>query len=183
MHLEIHEKCRSCDHRPLETVLSFGHTPLADRLLTAEQVREGGDLTAPLDLAFCPQCTLVQITETVSPEVLFGEDYLYFSSVSEHLLRHSRDNAMDLIRSRELGPGSLVVEIASNDGYMLRNFVESGIPVLGIDPAKGPAQVAMEAGIPTICEFFGRPLSQRLRGEGRLADVVIANNVLAHVPD
>ncbi len=174
--------CRSCGHTNLELILSFGRTPLADRLLTAEQLEEP-ELTAPLDLVFCSNCTLVQITESVSPEILFGEDYPYFSSVSPTLLQHSRENALELIRSRQLTANSLVIEMASNDGYMLRNFVEQGIPVLGIDPAKGPAQAAQKAGIPTLCTFFGRNLAEQLREEGRIADVVIANNVLAHVPD
>jgi SAM-dependent methyltransferase len=98
------------------------------------------------------------------------------------LLRHTRENAQELIQARQLNPNSLVVELASNDGYMLRNFVAHQIPVLGIDPAKGPAEVAQEAGIPTLCTFFTFDLARRLRQEGRLADVVIANNVLAHVP-
>jgi SAM-dependent methyltransferase len=174
--------CRSCGHADLELILSFGRTPLADRLLTAEQLDEP-ELTAPLDLVFCSNCTLVQITESVSPEILFGEDYPYFSSVSQTLLQHSRENAQELIQSRQLNANSLVIELASNDGYMLRNFAEQGIPVLGIDPAKGPAQAAQQAGIPTLCTFFGKNLAEHLREEGRIADVVIANNVLAHVPD
>jgi len=163
-------------------VLSFGHTPLADRLLTQEQL-EQPEITAPLDLVFCPNCALVQITESVPPEILFYEDYPYFSSVSPTLLRHSQQNAEALIQSRQLDTNSLVVELASNDGYLLRNFVERHIPVLGIDPAKGPAETAKQAGIPTLCTFFGKGLAQQLRAEGRRADVVIANNVLAHVPD
>jgi len=174
--------CRACKRPSLDLILSFGRTPLADRLVTGEQLAEP-DLTAPLDLVFCPQCTLVQISETVSPEILFGEDYPYFSSVSQTLLNHSRDNAEELIGSRNLGPDSLVIELASNDGYMLKNFRDRGVPVLGIDPAKGPAQAAELKGIPTLCAFFGRNLAMQFQSEGRLADVVIANNVLAHVPD
>lgn len=174
--------CRACGNDNLELILSFGRTPLADRLLTLEQLQEA-EPTAPLDLAFCFNCTLVQITETVSPEVLFGGDYPYFSSVSKTLLQHSRDNAAELIKSKELDSTSLVMEIASNDGYMLRNFAEAGIPVLGIDPARGPAEAAQKAGIPTLCTFFGKGLAGQLREEGRIADVLIANNVLAHVAD
>lgn len=174
--------CRSCENRGIQLILSFGETPLADRLLTAEQLQQP-EPTAPLDLAFCPNCALVQITETVPPEILFGEDYPYFSSISPALLQHSRQNAEELIRSRKLDANSFVIEIASNDGYMLRNFVQAGITVLGIDPAKGPAAAAQEANIPTLCTFFNRRLAFQLRKEGRRADVVIANNVLAHVPD
>ncbi len=174
--------CRSCGHPSLEMILSLGWTPIADRLLTKDQLGQP-ELTAPLDLAFCPQCTLVQITESISPEILFCEDYPYFSSVSKALLEHSRKNADELVQLRKLDSNSLVVEIASNDGYMLRNFVERKIPVLGIDPACGPAEAAQHAGIPTLCTFFDKQLAISLREKGRLADVVIANNVLAHVPD
>jgi len=175
-------RCRSCGHDRLETVLDLGRVPLADRLLTREQL-DDPDVLVPLTVAFCPHCALVQIRETVAPEVLFGEDYPYFSSVSETLLKHSRDHAEDLIQTRRLGPDSLVVEIASNDGYLLKNFVDRGVPCLGIDPAPGPAREAREAGVPTLCAFFGLDLAEKLRGEGRRADVIIANNVLAHVAD
>jgi len=174
--------CRLCGGNNLRLILSFGDTPLADRLLTRDDLKKP-ELSAALDLVFCPQCTLVQITESVSPEILFCQDYPYFSSVSPALLAHSRENAVDLIASRRLGPESLVVELASNDGYMLRNFVEAGIPVLGIDPADGPAAAAEKVGVPTMNTFFTIDLAQRLRSENKRADVIIANNVLAHVPD
>jgi 2-polyprenyl-3-methyl-5-hydroxy-6-metoxy-1,4-benzoquinol methylase len=119
----------------------------------------------------------------VAPELLFGEDYPYFSSVSLALQRHTRENAEAILQSRSLDIHSLIVEPASNDGYMLRHFVEHGIPVLGIDPAKAPARAAQESGIPTLCTFFGKALAEQLRQQGRRADVIIANNVLAHVPD
>ena len=132
--------CRSCGRAELEPVLSLGRTPLADALLTKEQVDkidelELSELIVPLEWVFCPHCALVQITESASPEILFGKDYPYFSSVSKSLLQHFRQSAEELIDSRKLHAGSIVVEAASNDGYMLRNFVERGIPVLGIDPA------------------------------------------------
>ena len=175
--------CRSCGYTGLEPILSFGRTPLADALLTKEQL-DAPEITAPLDLVFCPNCTLVQITETVPPEILFCRDYPYFSSVSQALLQHFGDSAKQLIESRKLDSNSLVIEAASNDGYMLKNFKESGIPVLGIDPAQGPAQAAQKAGIPTLCTFFNKDLARRLRvEEKRAADVFLANNVLAHVPD
>ncbi len=188
MHYRLEPSCRSCGQPGLELVLSFGETPLADRLLTASQLAACQadptlELTAPLDLVFCPHCSLVQITATVDPEVLFCQDYPYFSSVSPTLMRHSRANALELIESRRLGAGSLVIEPASNDGYMLRNFVERGIPVLGIDPAQGPAQAAREAGVDTLNTFFSLDLARQLSQEGRQADVLIANNVLAHVAD
>jgi SAM-dependent methyltransferase len=118
----------------------------------------------------------------VPPEVLFCQDYPYYSSFSPALLKHSRDNALNLIESRRLHSGSLVIELASNDGYLLKNFVEHNIPVLGIDPAEGPARAAQAAGVPTLCAFFSAPLARELSAKGK-ADVIIANNVLAHVAD
>ncbi|MEQ9619029.1 MAG: class I SAM-dependent methyltransferase [Deltaproteobacteria bacterium] len=176
------QQCRSCGHKELDLVISFGETPLADRLLTGDQL-EDPELKVPLDLVFCPHCSLVQITETVSPEILFCQDYPYFSSTSDSLLRHSRENALELISSRSLDSKSLVIEVASNDGYMLRNFVENEIPVIGIDPAEGPAGSAEKAGIPTLCTFFDKNLANTFSKKNMFADVVIANNVLAHVAD
>ena len=117
------------------------------------------------------------------PEILFGDDYPYYSSFIPALLKHSKDNVSDLIKTRNIGDDSLVVELASNDGYLLKNYVEKGIPVLGIDPAEGPAKTAEENGVPTRNTFFTKELALQLRGEGRLADVIHANNVLAHVAD
>lgn len=158
--------------------MSLGVTPLADRLLKPEDL-DAREPTAPLDVAICGACGLVQITETVPPDILFGGDYPYFSSVSQALLDHSRANALELIDRLELGPESQVIEIASNDGYLLRNFVERGIPVLGVDPAKDPAQKANEIGVFTINDFFSHEMAKRLRP----ADLLLANNVLAHVAD
>ena len=174
--------CRACGGAGLVEILAFGGSPLADRLLREDQLSEP-DIAVPLTVMFCPACSLVQIAETVDPEVLFGGDYPYFSSVSGTLLAHSRANAEELIERQRLGPGSLVVEIASNDGYMLKNFVARGIPVLGIDPAQAPAAAAIKAGVPTLQAFFGRDLARRLEAEGHAADLIIANNVLAHVAD
>ncbi|HUW32589.1 MAG TPA: class I SAM-dependent methyltransferase, partial [Planctomycetota bacterium] len=175
--------CRSCGRQGLLPVLDLGLMPLSDGLLTAEQLAAGAERTYPLELAYCPVCSLVQILETVPPETLFCEDYPYFSSFSDALLEHSRKNALALIESRQLDANSLVVELASNDGYLLKNFVERGIPVLGIDPADGPAKAAMKIGVPTMCTFFTKDLAATLRKEGKVADVIIANNVLAHVAD
>ena len=174
--------CRSCGSNNLEPVISFGQTPLADALLTKEQLGSP-EISAPLDLVFCTDCTLVQITISVSPETLFCKDYPYFSSVSKALLQHFGESAQVLIKSRSLNSSNFVVEAASNDGYMLKYFVEHSIPVLGIDPASGPAQAAINAGIPTLFTFFSRELAQQLCKEGKMADVFLANNVLAHVPD
>jgi SAM-dependent methyltransferase len=174
--------CRSCGSRELRQFLDLGKTPLADALVEHEAL-DVPENTYPLTVAFCPACSLVQILETVPPGELFGDDYPYFSSFSDALLEHSRHNVEALIESRRLGPDSLVVELASNDGYLLQYFQRAGIPVLGIDPAPGPAQAARDRGIPTLGEFFDADMALRLVNEGRSADVIIANNVLAHVPD
>jgi SAM-dependent methyltransferase len=174
--------CRASGSPNLEVILSFGETPLADRLVTEAQLNEPEPIV-PLTLAFCPESALVQILETVSPDVLFGGDYPYFSSVSKSLLQHFGASAQALIENRNLNEHSLVIEAASNDGYMLKNFAERGIPVLGIDPAKGPVEAAQKAGINTMHTFFTKELAAQLRAEGKAADVFLANNVLAHVPD
>lgn len=174
--------CRSCEKPDLRTILSLGRTPLANALLTEDQLGQP-EATYPLDLAFCPQCTLVQITETVPPEQLFRE-YLYFSSFSDAMLRHAQALTERLIDSQELNQRSLVIEVASNDGYLLQNYQRDGIPVLGIEPAINIAEVARnQRGINTISEFFGVELARQLRGDGVQADILHANNVLAHVAD
>jgi SAM-dependent methyltransferase len=169
------------DRLVLEPVLNLGRTPLANQLLSVPLPDEP-ELTYPLELVFCPRCTLLQITVTVPPEILF-RDYLYFSSFSDTMLRHAERSAERLIAERALGPRSLVVEAASNDGYFLQHFARRGIPVLGIEPARNIAAVARTKGIPTVDEFFCSRISEHLRGEGRTADVFLANNVLAHVAD
>lgn len=174
--------CRVSGSTDLKVFLDLGVTPLADALVTEAALGDTEE-TFRLDVAFCPESKLVQILENVEAKKLFVDNYLYFSSFSDHLLKHSRDHALDLIDKRDLGEKSLVVELASNDGYLLKNFVEDGIPVLGIDPAPTQARIANEAGVPTLAEFFGVELAERLVGEGKRADVIIANNVMAHVPD
>ena len=156
--------------------------PLPDALLRGDQLN-GSEPRYPLDVAFCPRCSLVQILDEVPPEALFVDNYLYFSSFSQGLLAHAREHALELIRDRALGPESLVVEVASNDGYFLRNFLEHSIPVLGIDPAPEQAAAAEKLGIRTLREFFGPDVATRLRADGRRADVIVANNVMAHTPD
>ncbi len=174
--------CRSCGRQGLDPVLDLGLMPLADGLLIESQLAQQ-EPRYPLEVAFCPDCKMVQIIETVPASELFDASYLYFSSFSETWLEHSRDNAMELIDRCRLDSGSLVVELASNDGYLLKNFVDKGIPVLGIDPAPGPAEAAQKAGVPTLREFFTIDLAKKLAQEGKSADVMIANNVLAHVTD
>jgi SAM-dependent methyltransferase len=176
-----HPRCRSCDRDGLEPVLSLGRMALANALLTADQLGRP-EPVYPLDLVLCPRCALVQITETVPPEELFSQ-YLYFSSYSDTMVRHAREIVERLIRERRLGGSSLAVELASNDGYLLQHFVAAGVPVLGVEPAANIAKVAQEKGVRTVCDFFGRRLASELRDRGERADVVLANNVLAHVAD
>jgi SAM-dependent methyltransferase len=175
--------CRSCGLSGLQVILSLGKTPLANSLPTKEQLDRftvEPEEVFPLDVAFCPHCALVQITETVPPEKLFRE-YLYFSSFSDTVLQNAREIVERLIPMHKLKTSSLVVELASNDGYLLQYYRQYGIPVLGIEPALNVAQVANEAGIPTIAEFFNEELALRLVSEGKQADIIHANNVLAHV--
>jgi SAM-dependent methyltransferase len=173
--------CRSCGSADVELVLSLGRTALANSLIAPEAV-EAPEPTFPLDVVRCRACSLVQITESVSPEQLFRE-YAYYSSFSDTLLAHARALALRLVRERGLAGGSLVVEVASNDGYLLRHYRDAGVPVLGIEPARNIARVARENGIETLSEFFGDRLATALAAEGRQADVIHANNVFAHVPD
>lgn len=178
----VRTPCRACGGGELVVVLSLGRTPLANALLTEKQLDDEEE-TYPLDLAFCPACSLVQITETVPPEKLFRE-YFYLSSFSDTMLRHAEEIATRLARERALGADSLVIEVASNDGYLLQFYRRGGVPVLGVEPATNIARVAEEErGVPTVCDFFGEALARRLAGEGRRADVIHANNVLAHVAD
>jgi len=173
--------CRSCGGRHLHPVLSLGETPLANALLGEEDLLRP-EARYPLDLVFCADCSLVQITETVPPEALFS-DYVYFSSYSDTAVEAARILAERLVREDALGPDSLVLEAASNDGYLLQHYRRLGVPVLGIEPARNIARVAEEKGIPTRCAFFGRELAAALREEGGPADLFHAHNVLAHVPD
>jgi SAM-dependent methyltransferase len=174
--------CRSCGHAPLAPVLSLGETPLANALRDASELA-APEPTFPLELALCPNCALVQITAEVPPDDLF-RDYVYFSSFSDTMLKHAAELAARLIRAERLGPHSLVVEAASNDGYLLKNYAAAGVQVLGIEPARNVARVAVEEhGIPTREEFFTRDFAAQLVREGHRADVFHAHNVLAHVPD
>jgi SAM-dependent methyltransferase len=174
-------RCVSCGTARLVPVLSLGTTPLANALLTRDELAQP-EARFPLDVVFCVDCTLVQITERVPPERLFGE-YAYFSSFSDTIVAAAKALVTRLVRDRGLGPGSLALEIASNDGYLLQHYVAAGVPVLGIEPARNIARVANERGVRTRCEFFGRELACALVAEGLAADVIHANNVLAHVPD
>lgn len=171
--------CRSCGSQGLELVLAMGDMPLANGLLTREQLADP-EPRYPLDVAFCPHCTLLQITETVPPGLLFS-DYPYLSSFSE--LENARDCVASALARCDLGPASLVIEVGSNDGYLLQFYAERGIPVLGIDPAENMVEPARERGVKTVCAYFGEALAWTLRAEHGQADVIHANNVFAHIDD
>lgn len=172
--------CRSCGSPDLTMVLDLGMQPIANALVEPHRIDEK-EPRFPLELLFCRSCSLCQVSETISSATLFGGDYPYFSSFIPALVEHSRQHAAALIADRRLGPRDFVVEVASNDGYLLQFFHEAGIPVLGIDPAKGPAEAAVARGIPTINAFFNADLARQLTEDGTRASVILANNVLAHV--
>ncbi len=175
-------RCRSCGGDGLSVFLSLGDLPASDGFLDESQLAVP-EPRYPLDVAFCPSCALVQILETVAPEELFNKDYPYFSSFIDALLRHAQSNVTERIEERRLGPRSLVVELASNDGYLLQYYQARGIPVLGIDPAPGPVEAARAKGIDSLLAFFGHELATELVAQGKRADVIHGNNVLAHVAD
>lgn len=174
--------CRSCGRRGLEPVLDLGVTALVDTLVPRERLG-GPENKYPLQVAFCPDCALMQTCDTPPPEEVFHEEYTYYASFSTSWLEHSRRCVLKQIDRFNLNEKSLVIELASNDGYLLKNYVEKGIPVLGIDPCKGPVAAALKIGVPTLHAFFGLELARKLAAEGRRADVVHANNVMAHVAD
>ncbi len=172
--------CRSCGGSELVPIVSLGEQPLANSYLLPAQTSVA-EARYPLDLVRCRACSLVQITYTVPPEILF-KDYLYLSSFSTTMLRHAETLVTRVIAERVLGPTSLAAEVASNDGYLLQYYARAGVPVLGIEPAGNVAKVARDRGVTTVEEFFDVAVARRLR-EQQAADVIHANNVLAHVAD
>jgi SAM-dependent methyltransferase len=165
-----------------EPVVSLGMQPLANSYPRPEDLARP-EPRYPLDVVRCPSCALVQITEVVPPELLF-RDYLYLSSYATTTVKSAEDLVTRLIAERGLSGRSLAVEVASNDGYLLQHYVRAGVPVLGIEPARNVAEIAVrQRGVRTMTEFFGEGLATQLRREGALADVIHANNVLAHVAD
>jgi 2-polyprenyl-3-methyl-5-hydroxy-6-metoxy-1,4-benzoquinol methylase len=175
------DACRFCGHALQTTFVDLGMSPLCESYLTAAQIHQP-EAFYPLHAFVCERCFLVQLQEYVAPADIFSE-YAYFSSCSETWLEHARQYTGEMIDRFHLGPHSSVVEIASNDGYLLRNFVARGIPVLGVDPAANVAEVAVRLGVPTRVAFFGRALAQELVEGGVRPDLLLGNNVLAQVPD
>jgi SAM-dependent methyltransferase len=173
--------CRFCGKALSTTFADLGVSPIANDFIAADRL-ERMEPFYPLRAYVCDRCFLVQLGQFESPEAIFADDYAYFSSYSTSWLEHSRRYTEYVTERFGLGPSSKVVELASNDGYLLQYFVRSGIPVLGIEPTRGTAEAAQLKGVPTLQRFFGTQLARDLRNEAR-ADLLIGNNVLAHVPD
>jgi SAM-dependent methyltransferase len=180
MTFDVVQGCRSCGSSDFAPVLDLGVQPLANGY------REPGDVSQearyPLALVRCRACSLVQLSGTIPPKLMF-DTYHYFSSYSSTMVDSMRVLAKRLTAERELTAKDLVVEIASNDGYLLKHYLDLGIPVLGVEPAQNVAAVARESGVPTLTEYFTRSLGSELADSGQCASVVHANNVMAHVPD
>ena len=172
--------CRLCGSPLTETFADLGLSPLANSYVAPERVSQKENFY-PLHVFVCSQCLLVQLDQFEEPEKIFS-DYLYFSSFSDSWLAHCRAYAEGMVSRLGLNPGSQVVEVASNDGYLLQYFVATGIPVLGVEPAANVAQTAIAKGVPTEVAFFGSETAKRLHDRGVAADLIVANNVLAHVP-
>ncbi|HET8935699.1 MAG TPA: class I SAM-dependent methyltransferase [Polyangiales bacterium] len=173
--------CRFCGAKLEHTVVDLGMSPLCESFLTEAQL-DAAEGFYPLRVQVCRECFLVQLAEYVRPDHIFTE-YAYFSSFSTSWLEHAKAYVGMIAERQQLGANSLVIELASNDGYLLQNFVERGIPCLGIEPAANVAKVAREKGVPTEVTFFDAAAAQKLRAAGKQADLIVANNVLAQVPD
>ena len=175
-------KCRHCD-TPLDLVfLDLGFAPPSNAYLTSDDLN-ASEHYFPLKLLVCDQCWLVQTDDYAKADELFSNDYAYFSSISKSWLNHSLAY-FELVQNRfSLNSNSYVIEVASNDGYLLKNFVAKNIPCMGIEPTASTAAAAEILGVPVLREFFGSELAEKLVKEGKYADLIIGNNVYAHVPD
>lgn len=174
--------CRHCAAPLRQTFLDLGFAPPSNAYQSADDLRRP-EKYYPLRVRVCDQCWLVQTEDYAQADELFGPDYAYFSSTSSSWLAHARDYSAQMRALLGLGPHSHVVEVASNDGYLLRNFVGWGVPCLGIEPTASTAAAAEASGVPVLREFFGEAMGRRLAAEGRSADLIAGNNVYAHVPD
>jgi len=173
--------CRFCGAQLNDVFVDLGMSPLSNAYITKSNL-DKGEKFYPLKAYVCSSCYLVQLQEFETPDVIFS-DYAYFSSYSDTWLEHARRYTDMMIERFHFSEDALIVELASNDGYLLKNFVAKGIPVIGIEPAENVAEAAIKNGIPTIAKFFGVSLAKELVSEGKTADLIIGNNVLAHVPD
>jgi SAM-dependent methyltransferase len=176
-------RCRLCGAGLNRSFVDLGSTPLANSYPTAEQVALGQERSYRLHARVCDDCLLVQVDEAVPADAIFSADYAYFSSISTTWVAHARRYADAMIARFALGPQSLVMEAASNDGYLLQHFVARGVPVLGIEPAASVAAAAIAIGVPTEVTFFNADSAGGLAARHGRADLIAANNVLAHVPD
>jgi SAM-dependent methyltransferase len=175
--------CRSCRAPLTHIFLDLGSQPLANSYPTPDDVAAGPEAVFPLKVRVCARCFLVQADDAVPAEAIFGGDYAYFSSYSATWVEHARRYALAMVERFNLGPESLVVEVASNDGYLLQHFVALDVPVLGIEPSGNTADAARARGVPTEALFFNLATASKLAARGVQADLIAANNVLAHVPD
>jgi SAM-dependent methyltransferase len=175
-------KCRHC-HTPLEHVfIDLGFAPPSNAYLTTEQLNKP-ELYFPLKLFVCDKCWLVQTEDFTNAADLFDDEYAYFSSTSKSWLKHAENYTLHICKQLNLNQNSFVIEIASNDGYLLKNFIQKNIPCIGIEPTQSTAAASEALGIPVIREFFGADLGERLKTNSQQADLIIGNNVYAHVPD
>lgn len=175
-------KCRHCQTELIHTFIDLGFAPPSNAYLTVEQLIQP-EVYFPLKVKVCEQCWLVQTEDYAQADELFNADYAYFSSTSSSWLTHAKRYSESIIERLNLGSQSYVIEVASNDGYLLKNFVAAGIPCLGIEPTAGTADAAEQLGIPVLREFFGETLAKQIADTKQQADLIIGNNVFAHVPD
>ncbi|OBJ02938.1 SAM-dependent methyltransferase [Mycobacterium alsense] len=173
--------CRLCDSDRLLSVLDLGATPPCEKILAADEL-DLPETTYPLHLRLCEDCLLLQIPALITPEETFTE-YAYYSSYSDSWVQHAKDFVDGATRRLGLGSGSRVVEVASNDGYLLQHFVAAGVPCLGIEPSENVGGAARERNVPTLTAFLDEEVAAKVRNEHGPADLVIANNVYAHIPD
>ena len=175
-------RCRACGADLTHTFVDLGMSPLCQTQIHPHELNRGENFY-PLHVHLCTRCYLVQLEEYVSPQVIFSEAYPYFSSFSDSWVEHARRYADQMIAGQGIGPRAFVIELASNDGYLLQHFKARGIRCLGVEPTASTARAALSKGIPTVVEFFGTALAAKLRSEHGAVDLVLGNNVLAHVPD
>ena len=174
--------CRFCSARLQHTFVNLGMSPLCQTQIAPAKLNEMEPFF-PLHAYVCEQCYLVQLEEYVEPDIIFGEEYPYFSSYSDSWVEHARKYVAHVVSDHGIEKGDFVVELASNDGYLLQHFVELGVKCLGIEPAKSVAEAAVARGIPTVSRFFGLATAEDLRSQEGPANLILGNNVLAHVPD
>jgi SAM-dependent methyltransferase len=175
-------KCRHCCQELEHTFIDLGFSPPSNAYLKMQDLKRP-EKHYPLQVMVCNECWLVQTLDYADADELFTADYAYFSSTSNSWLAHAKKYCEDITTQLKLDKDSLVIEVASNDGYLLKNFVQRNIPCLGIEPTHSTATAALELGVPVLEEFFGQQLAQKLADQGKKADLILGNNVYAHVPD